>query len=279
MAPTKQGNSVVMGRVTIAFFFLVGGGLLALALWAYSQGTESPKLSGFWSQVFMNGGFVFLTVGVLDLMWRFLGGNPVDQTLEELKGSLANASSLAGDSARTGLARVFSVGSDYKKDEEWMAFLASARERVDIMAYTAHSWVRGNDFVNIVASLVNNGVKVRLVFMDESNEEGIRGKFIGDHKRPENANLVVSHIGVTRDFLRQMEQAIKPNRKANFQWRAVKKGNITMHVSRVDNTLVAIPYLMCRAGNSCPGLEVRGTDKPLFKAYMEELERFWELGA
>jgi hypothetical protein len=276
MASPKR-NVSALERATIAIFILMGIVLLAVAYWAYAQGSESPRLSGFWSQVLMNGGFVFLTVGALDLMWRFVGGNPAELTLSEVTTALASASTLAGDSARTGLARIFATGSGYKRDDEWMTFLNSAQEEVTLLSYTGHSWTGGKDFVNVVVALVNRGVKVRMVFMDETNPS-ISGLFIGNHGRPENSELVKSHIGVSTAILTQVESSISPAKKGYFQWRKVKESNIVTHVSRVDDTVVVVPYLMSRSRNSCPVLEIQGEDKPLFVVYQQEFERLWELG-
>jgi hypothetical protein len=71
--------------------FLIIGVLLfllsyALVVLAGERPSESQK---FWSGALQTLAFVLLTVVVVDVLWRALGGEPVSKTLEALGNALA----------------------------------------------------------------------------------------------------------------------------------------------------------------------------------------------
>src|SRR4051812_9419796 len=109
----------------IIIFLIIGSLLLCIS---YLIRPKSPSgQDEFLSSALSNASFVLLTVVILDVIWGLLGGEPVSETLAELRGSVTRfetkiqqTAKLLADSKETGIHRIVYNSSDFATPSEWM---------------------------------------------------------------------------------------------------------------------------------------------------------------
>jgi hypothetical protein len=254
-----------------ALFLLVGGLLLIVSFLA----TPPTQRDAFWTSTIQNFGLIALTVVIVDALWTIVGGDPVGESIGELRTTLdrfRQSIKLLDDSHKTGLRRVVAASGAFGSTEDWMTRLASARAQVDLMGYTLHVLTRGPNFEAVIRDLVRREVAIRLLVMAADSPK--LPAFVNHAQIPGlTVDTVTAELAASTAAFRALRTAVNSPR---FELRAVHDGMIVTQIVRVDGTITSIQYLYSAVASRNPIFEVQGESSDLFRCYAEEFERLWE---
>lgn len=263
-------------------FLLLGGLLLIIAFLLTVLIHQPSEAIKFWINSIQNIAFVILTIVIVDFLWQIIGGEPVQTTLVALADTLAQMRSsveLLEDSKKTGLHRLLSASGALGNTRYWMDRLRSSQFHIDLLGYTLHIWTRGEQFEEVVISLVRNGACVRVLIMDETNPN--LSSLVNEHQiRAVNIHAVKAEIGAAKQAFKFIANELdqEQNLRGSYEFRTLKQGLATSQICRTDSRLTVVQYLYSVVASRSPLIEVYGTDTELFKVYIEEFESLWKLG-
>ena len=257
-----------------AIFLVIGGLLLALA---YALKPEGMGRTEFSTQAALSAAFVFLTVASLNLLWSWLGGDPIATAIADLRGSM----DLLKDSERTGVQRILPVSGSWSY-EDWMDRLKSATERVDLMGFNLLVWRNGEAFEDELLRLIGHKVRVRVLILDRQHPflDGYMGL---STRVPPNRDRLCADLDEAKHFFNGIDQRVLDEYgdrfAAYFELRTAHEGKMAVHVCRIDDELLAIPYLFSVKASQGPLLLVRGHQSKLFRTFQNEFDQLWTLSA
>ncbi len=286
-------------------FFIIGGLLLALA-----YALQVLQSNAFISLALFNAAFVMLTVFILNILWALLGGEPVSNAIEQLTESFQDVDTKLQQSFQNvdaRLERTFQV-VDTKLQEsfqilkqsnetgvvglslsgkfsrnEWVERLRNSQQQVDLMGYTLLTWIKTTNFENEVLKLVQKGVRIRILILDEINPHF--DSFINSHLAGTSIERTRSELKDARKAFENIIQEVQATQTANspgdFELRTAKEGLITCNICRTDSTMIVVSYMYWQKAVTSPLLLIlQSQEEPnLFQAYKEEFDRLWELNA
>lgn len=261
-------------------FLIIGLLLLGISylLATNNNPTESIK---FWASVFQNFSFIILTIVIINFLWQLLGGEPIEKTLNSLKetlGDMRTAVMLLQDSKTTGLHRAFSISGAYGSHEVWMKRLHDSKEQIDLMGYTLFVWTKGENFEEVIKTKVISGLHIRIVIMDDENPS--LGAFVNEEQiHSLSMNNQKEENRLSKKVFTSIATSLRGrnNVLGSFQFRTLKKGIITTQLCRTDSRITSIQYLYTVIASRSPLFEVLGNDTTLFKLYISEFDKIWEL--
>jgi len=181
---------------SLAVFLLLGAGGFFWGLWLISQlPKDMREVEKYWAMTLQGLAFTLGTVAIVSLVWKLLGGDPVDEALTDLEavsdrtkaavgdlkaniGALKTAQddvirsgSLLADSRKSGVERVHAYSTHVATQEGWMQRLISAQEYIELMGYTLLVWTKGVNFEHELAQRVRSGVRVRVLIIGTGRGE------------------------------------------------------------------------------------------------------------
>jgi hypothetical protein len=272
-------------RTKPVLIFLVIGVLLLFV--SYLLRPTSPQTDSFFSSAFSNAAFVLLTVAMVDWLWGLLGGEPISKTLIDLKQSfhlfdmnMQSYIDIIGDSHKAGVMRIFSHAGEFEAQSIWMRRLEAAQHEVDLMGYTLQTWATGHNFVEEILKLVQKGVKVRVLIMDETNPSF--DSILSKSQTPDpHATLVRAELQQSKKIFNEIELLVRDMKTSHpsgsFELLAVQKGLIMCHICRIDDKMVVIAYLYCALASLSPLMVIQGQKTKMFEVYQKQFEQLWTL--
>jgi hypothetical protein len=264
-----QDLSRLPGQPTPIFFIL---GALVLAL-AHSIKPGTTPDAEFWSNALSDAAFVFLTVACLNLLWGWLGGDPISSAIGELRGSI----DLIKDSQVTGVQRVLGVSGVWSY-EEWMGKLRSARHRVDLMGVNLLVWRKGADFELELLRLVRSGVRVRVLIMDPDHSYLAAHGWVENEETSRMERNRAALVEAKAFFEDLRHRVVQDGRsEGDFEVRTVRRGKMALHLCRIDEEIFAIPYLYSVRASRGPLFVIHGSDSLLFRTLEGEFNQIWDL--
>jgi len=274
MKPTSRKTSAII------IIFIIG----ALILWiAYLVRIKSaPGENEFLSSALFNASFVFLSVVLLEGIWKLLGGDPISEILTGLQDSVARfearmreSAKLLADSKETGIHRIICNSSDFATPSEWINRLKSANSQVDLMGYTLHKWIKADHFESEIIKLIRKGVKVRFLIMDKKNPHlnSLLSKISRTYADGELNEMQV----ITKNIY---EETKEKQYRGSFELRTAKNGLIVCQIARIGDDMTVIPYLYSAKGpDKSPLLLICGSESPMFHKYQNEFDELWNLNS
>lgn len=220
--------------------------------------------------VLLNIGFVILTIVIVNFLWYLLGGEPLEHMIRNSVDTLK----LLSDGFNGGLYRVFLSSRDFAASGEWISILKSAKKHVDMMGYSLQVWTRTNEFQNVLIELANRNVNIRVLIMDEQNENFCAGLNIEDL----HSLSLESMKGEVRACTQCMEYVlnnVKSNKKNNIKFAKVNKGLTECQIIRIDSQIYVTPYLYSKHTADSPLFIFREQNGGHFEKYMEEFNMLW----
>ena len=160
--------------------------------------------------------------------------------------------------------------------EEWSNKLSKAKNTVEISGSALGFWVSKNEvFIHTVKNLLLNGVNFRILILDKLNN-GL--DYISQNRQTHNddAKSVRVQIEKSEKVFGDLVRFSKEVGEGKFEFKQLKNALILTTITRIDNDLWAIPYMMATTGVDSPILFIRGKDTELFKTYSKEFNRLWE---
>ena len=287
--PPKRRHSRTSNSYTIMkkiqlnpqiIFLIIGLLLLGISYLLVTNNNPSESIK-FWASVFQNFSFIILTIVTINFLWQLLGGEPIEKTLNSLKetlGDMRSAVLLLQDSKTTGLHRTFSIGGAYGSHEIWMKRLHDAKERIDLMGYTLFVWTKGENFEEVIKAKVISGLHIRVVTMDDENHS--LGAFVNEEQIISlSMNNQKEENRLSKKVFTSIATSLSGRNDVlgSFQFKTLKKGIITTQICRTDSQITSIQYLYTVIASRSPLFEVVGSDTTLFKLYMSEFDKIWEL--
>lgn len=222
-----------------------------------------------------NAAFILLTVGLVNVMWDLVGGEPIQNLLTQSKNTIR----LLSDGEAAGLTRIVSSSGAFGTNRDWLDIISHAKRQIDLQGYTLLIWTRSEDFGNTLIRLAENGVHIRLLFMHEDAQYLKSG--INESQIPElTASNVTNEILAMTNYLDSL--LVSPASRAwkgSIQYKKLKGGLIVSQICRVDGRQYIIPYIYSVNTSQCPLLVLENADKPLFVKYAKEFESMWSFDA
>lgn len=260
--------------------FLIIGFLLLVVAFLITTDQEQPKAIQFLGSASQDLAFIILTIVVVDFLWTILGGEPINQVLEKLTDTLREMRSsvkLLEESKSTGLEQVYAVSGAIGSHSYWMNRLSSAKEKIDLMGYSLHVWTRGENFENVVVRLAHSGVKIRVLIMDENNENL---EALINSRQISSVSIAAAReeVRVARKVFDDISHSLEATQShANFEFRTLKNGMIVCQLCRTDSELTMVQYLYSVVASRSPLMLIRGRDTQLFDVYSKEFDHLWEI--
>jgi hypothetical protein len=233
----------------------------------------------FWGDILKNTGLTILTVVVITFLWNLLGGDPVNNSITKLDGTLKNfqdSVKLLEDSKVSGLERVLAVSGKFGSHDEWMGRLKAAEKVIDLMGYDILVWTKGENFENEISTLVSRGVKIRVLIMDETNPH-LEAFMNLTQITSISINVVKENIKLVKNVFSNIKSSLNHSLQPHLEMKTLKKGLIPMQICRTDNNLTMVQYIFSEIASRSPILVVKGEESSLYKIYQNEFDKLWEL--
>lgn len=274
-------------RTKVAFFVLLGllAGLLAGRL------EEDPR---FWSDALKQFSIVFIAVGLLQLLWDFLGGDPLSLEIRSVDRRMSLLSDLLDQ--RLGVERVWAIRREWERDIEdgldvWQGRVCQAKH-VDIMSNTFwNNWLKEEEFVaRFCHALERPGTRVRILVYDPASSVArLRAK---DEEAKEPKTSLARPTGNhgeeragTSEMTSEIERTIG-RVEGIYQERSMPRRRLELRLSaeypqlaqivRADDCMLVALYLSGRTGGHSPTLQLTGPSSRFFDAYQQQFEVMWE---
>lgn len=260
--------------------FLIIGVLLLVVAFLISTSTTESGVIKFLGSASQDLAFIILTIVVVDFLWAILGGEPINQVLKVLTDTLREMRAsvkLLEESKTTGLEQIYAVSGALGSHSYWMSRLASAKDKIDLMGYSLHVWTRGDNFENVVVKLAQSGVKIRILIMDETNED-LESLINSRQITSVSTAAAREEVRVARKVFIDISSHLKGTHSSgNFEFRTLKKGLVVCQLCRTDSELTMVQYLYSVVASRSPIMLIRGQDSQLFDVYSKEFEHLWEI--
>ncbi len=250
-------------------FFIIGALLLFIA---WTQ-TPPEKRVDFEFLTLQSLGLIVLTIVIVDFLWTLMGGDPIGETLLELRHSVR----LLEDSHQNGLRTIKSASSEFGDSKVWMDRLRSADNNFDLMGYTLLVWTKGANFETEFKRLAQQSVKIRVLLMDPDNPH-LRA-FVNASIPSQTVEGVTQEIKAALNSFTAIYRSLDAKHREHLEIRTLRFGLIVTQLCRTDETLTAVQYLFHAVASRSPLLEISGSHTKLFKVYMDEFEHLWNAGA
>lgn len=230
---------------------------------------ENVDALDFVYEALVNIAFIFLTIVIVNYVWSFLGGDPVENLLKEGLG----AYELYSDGFECGLLRANPKASAYATAPEWMEIIGKANNSVDMMGYSLRTFTDSKDFERTLKEVAERGVQVRIMIMHEDNEHLPAGL---------NKNVAVSlstrkDIALCKECVKSAINSLAEDKKSNIQFRLIKSGITEMQIIRVDDMLFVTPYMYSMNTSDSPLFVCREQKKGYYPKYHYEFNALWKL--
>ncbi len=224
----------------------------------------------FLYEMFLNIGFVILTIVIVNFLWFLLGGEP----LEEMICKSVDTLKLASDGLRGGLYRAFLTSSNFTTSSEWVALLKKANKNVDMMGYSLHMLTRTTAFQDTLKELANRNVKVRILIMDSENEHFTAGlNFEGIDSM--TFESMKDEITACTKCVEGAQSSVPRNKKNNIKFSKIKKGLTECQIIRIDSKIYVTPYLYSKHTADSPLFVFREQKNGYYEKYLEEFNTIW----
>lgn len=270
-------------RIRLAFFLILG---FTVALLAVLLQSCLP----LWSEVLLEFAVTFGAVGVLQLLWDFLGGDPVELRIEEVRDQvrdLEQPTTLLSDlvDGDIGVERVWRDRQSWEQDsadgkEVWYERVGQARN-VDIMSNTLwNNWMHREEFRDKLFDNIARGARARILIYDlDSDVLALRAADEGDRfivVPPRKVYEMQAEINSTLSRVAEERDKLSPSARTNLEVRLTTQALHPAQVIRADERMVVAIYLSGKSGSPSPTLQLRGSGSSYFRKYAEQFETLWK---
>lgn len=233
---------------------------------------DSPELETI-KAVLFNLGIVVVAVVIVELIWRFVGGDPLRKEINVLNRQverLAEATNLVEQREKIGLISVHDKLSNFGTEEDWVRLLGSATESVDLIGRALFGWHDARELGEILVSKIKtDGVRFRWLIMSPENP------YLSQLDKEPGAML--SHkIDRMCNLFREIIKKLPSGHAGHLQLRGTTETPITCSILRFDDVFVVNQYLSTRSSRKCPLFVAKGRKAAWPVAFREEFELLWK---
>lgn len=262
-------------RIRLAFFLILGFTAVLLSVLIQSR-------SPFWSEVLLEFAVTFGAVGVLQLLWDFLGGEPMELRIEEVKDevrSVQQSITLLSDliDGNIGIERIWSDRQAWREDPAdglrvWFARVCQAN-RVDIMSNTLwNNWMHRVEFRSRLFDNVAQGAHVRILIYGPDSE-AVRLRAKDERDVPGQMQMEIKSTLLT---VAEERSNLPVPAKANLEVRLTTQTLHPVQMIRANDRMVVASYLSGKSGSPSPTMQIRGDKSSYFQKYAEQFGTLWE---
>jgi len=262
-------------RTRLAFFLILGFTAVLLAVLIESR-------LPLWSEVLLEFAVTFGAVGVLQLLWDFLGGEPMELRLEEVKDEVRNVQksiTLLSDlvDGNIGVERIWSDRQAWREDpvdglRVWFDRLFQAN-RIDIMSNTLwNNWMHRVEFRRGLFDNIAQGARVRILIYDPDSEVlRLRAK---DEKDVPGE----MQIEIKATMLRVAEERsnLPVSARTNLEVRLTTQTLHPVQMIRADDQMIVASYLSGQSGTPSPTMQLRGSESSYSFKYAKQFQTLWD---
>lgn len=219
-------------------------------------------------------GSVILTIPIISLVWKILGGDPIDRRIEDLTVTilkLEHVTDVIKDCQNVGIYRLIDCAANFGNQRDWMELFENSKEEIDILGRTMFSWIDGTGIDEMILRKTEEGVRIRWLVMAPDN------KCL--HLIEENdtilANVVSDKIPKVTRFIRNLKSQIPAKNSKRFQVKTFDHVPLYGNLARFDSRYYITPYFYYRSSKNSPLLIVQGKESSWGKIYQAEFDQIW----
>jgi hypothetical protein len=259
-------------RIKLAFFLV-----LSLAIFFASFLVDSSV----WSEILLQFAVTFGAVGLLQLLWDFLGGEPLELRIDEVRDEvreIQTSVSLLSDlvDGNIGIERIWADRRSWQSDAKdglsvWQDRVCQA-EQVDIVSNTLWiNWMQEDHRKRLFKNIVG-GARVRMIVYEPGSEvQRLRAKDEKDVPGQMEAEIKATLLRLAQD-----QKALPAAARQNLQVRLTSESVHSAQIIRADDRMIVATYLSGKSGSPSPTMQLRGAESSYYRKYAEQIEILWE---
>jgi hypothetical protein len=256
-------------KIGATLFALLGIGLVVAATLLE---LKQYRVAG---AICQNLGLATLAVLIVDLIWRLVGGNPVDvgiATLDQRIRELVATTRVIDQASRVGITDLYVRQGDFGTQDTWENLLRTARKNIDVMARTAFGWSKSHLLQEILAERVTQGVSVRWLMMSRDNQYL---RLLEEEDSPSSSLLDGKLVAMER-AITKARLSLSLALQDKLQLRSYSHVPLYCAFVRVDERWYVTQYLFSRSSDECPLICIRGEESNWGGVYADEFEFIWK---
>jgi hypothetical protein len=173
-----------------------------------------------------------------------------------------------------GLVRVIGRQGDFGTESDWLALIASAVERVDLMGRTLYGWTQAADAVELIRRKIQEEhIRFRWLIMSPENP------FLPVlEENRVNIGADLRHkIQVVCSFFSSIRESLPEDCRELFEVRFFRAVPLYFGYVRVDDLFYVTHYLGSANSGSSPMLALSNVGAAWSRSYAREFETIWRL--
>jgi hypothetical protein len=255
-------------RTKLLVFVLVGLVLFLSAILVQDE---------FWSEVMLQLALTFAAVAFVQVLWDFLGGDPLELKLEEYQQSLKLLADLMDENA--GIERIWLKRKMWQEDPEegrkvWHDRVCRA-DNVRILSNTLWNvWLKDTDFREAFFNNLRRGAKIKIVLYHPlSKALVLRAE---DEKSTTEIAEMQTEIYKSLSAISEEVQKLDPEAKKRFELGLTEKFLHFSQIIQADERILVALYLSKKGGSDAPTLQLCGEGSKLYDTYNDQFDIVWE---
>ncbi len=267
-------------RIKLAFFIAIG--TILILLW-YSRVWPDP-----WNSILIDGTVTFWAVTIIQILWDFLGGDPLEDKLQNIENSISLIADIG--QSNIGIERVWVSRRQWHIDtrdgfDAWQKRMASAAQ-LDIQSNTFwNNWFQTVSLREDLRKRVElHQLKFRLLiyyprspiqvlrFYDEPEKSEAKNEKVDLH---EHVSAMYFEILHTINEFWHIRENLPPEVRQNWQMRLSHRYLHMAQIIRCDNKILLSHYLNDETGAPSPTSQLV-YPSAYFQTYQEQFKTNWK---
>lgn len=239
----------------------------------------------FWSDVLLQLAITFAAVALVQILWDFLGGDPLELKLEDQNRLLKLHVDLMDESI--GIEQIWCRRSIWEADtkagrETWHSWVSKA-DKVRILSNTFWNvWLKDPKFrAKFFRNLVS-GAEIEVILYHpffpalklRAKDEESEHQEADEEKGTEIKEMQIEIYKSLSVFCNELKN-LDPEIKKRFKLALTKDFLHFFQIIRADDRMLVALYLSGKGGSESPTLQLWGEDSELFKTYNSQFDTIW----
>lgn len=238
---------------------------------AYVVKPAQTTNEGFFFDLLLNVGYMVVTIVIVNALWYILGGDPLQNNIEDLK----STTNLLSDGIKSGLTRFFLSHQAILAEHTWISMLESAKKNIDMMGYSLHAWTKNDAIAKVLIKLAKKGIQVRVMVMSPNNPHFNAGLNYGLNSFTES--YMKDEVSLCAEFCNKIKSSLPDDKENNVQMVNIENGLTECQIIRVDDKIYVTPYLYSLNTDESPLFVLKNGEKnDAFDKYLAEFNMLWE---
>jgi hypothetical protein len=242
---------------------------------SYTTASAEEEQKRFPGEVLKDIGVVVAGLAIVDILWTFIGGDPLHKDIARVEGAvaaLARSVRIVDQAQKLGVLQIERKPDDLDMTKP-VAAIDSANHSIDMCGYTLHSLFATGEFKNkLEKAIVERKVIVRICISSPGNMDALKNCDLSVRtSMPAESQDVLNYLSELRIRLAGYKDGAELAKRLTIL--ELKDSVMTMSILRRDDLMLAVPYLQHAFTLGSPALlVVRSGADPLFQVYEREFE-------